>query len=177
MLTRIANIPAILQQGKASLTNPPAPFTTVAIQALENIQPRLHQMATALLASTTLKEQELNGATDRAAEALEKFRQQLQEKLPSLPKETALGRDAYVFFLTNVALIPYSPQELLAMDRQEWDRADAFEAFEKERNRNVQRLKLAGNTASWIKAAAANELLIRQFLETHGILTVPDWVQ
>jgi uncharacterized protein (DUF885 family) len=177
ILTRIDNIPAILQQGEANLTNPPAPFATVAIQALENIRPRLHEMATALLRSATLKEQELNGATDRAAEALEKFRQQLQEKLPSLPKETALGRDAYVFFLTNVALIPYSPEELLAMGRQEWDRAVASEAFEKERNRNVPPLKLAVNTDSWIKEAAAKELLIREFLEKHGILTVPNWVE
>jgi uncharacterized protein (DUF885 family) len=177
ILTRIDNIPAILQQGEANLTNPSAPFATVAIQAVENIRPRLHQMATALLTSTTLKEQELNGATDRAAEALEKFRQQLQEKLPSLPKETALGRDAYVFFLTNVALIPYSPEELLAMGRQEWDRAVAFEAFEKERNRSVPPLKLASNTDSWIKEAAAKELQIREFLEKRGILTVPNWFQ
>src|SRR5438874_7773520 len=177
ILTRIDNIPAILQQGEANLTNPPAPFATVAIQALENIRQRLHEMGTALLRSTTLKEQELNGATERAAETLEKFRQQLQEKLSSLPKETALGRDAYIFFLTNVALIPYSPEELLAMGQQEWNRAVAFEAFEKERNRNVPPLKLAGNTDSWIKDEAAKELLIRQFLETHVILTVPDWVQ
>jgi uncharacterized protein (DUF885 family) len=177
ILTRIENIPSILQQGEPNLTNPPAPFATVAIQALENIRPRLREMATALLRSTTLEEQELNAATERAAETLEKFRQQLQEKLPSLPKETALGRDAYIFFLTNVALIPYSPEELLAIGQQEWNRAVAFEAFEKERNRNVPPLKLAGNTDSWIKDAAAKELLIRQFLETHGILTVPDWVQ
>ena len=177
ILTRIDNIPAILQQGEANLTNLSAPFATVAIQAVENIRPRLHQMATALLTSTTLKEQELNGATDRAAEALEKFRQQLQEKLPSLPKETALGRDAYAFFLTNVALIPYSPEELLAMGRQEWDRAVAFEAFEKERNRSVPPLKLASNTDSWIKEAAAKELQIREFLEKRGILTVSNWFQ
>src|SRR5438094_4879346 len=177
ILTRIDNIPAILQQGEANLTNPPAPFATVAIQALENIRQRLHEMGTALLRSTTLKEQELNGATEHAAEMLEKFRQQLQEKLPSLPKETALGRDAYVFFLTNVALILYSPEELLARGRQEWDRAVAFEAFEKERNRNVPPLKLAANTDSWIKEAAAKELSIREFLEKHGILTVPNWVQ
>src|SRR5438132_7815967 len=56
ILTRIDNIPAILQQGEANLTNPPAPFATVAIQALENIQPRLHEMATAFLTSTTLNE-------------------------------------------------------------------------------------------------------------------------
>ncbi len=177
ILTRIENIPAILQQGEENLANPPAPFATVAIQALENIRPRLQQMATALLGSTTLKEQELNRATDHAADALEKFRQWLQEKLPSLPAETALGRDAYIFFLKNVALMPYSPEELLAMGQQEWNRAVAFEAFEKERNRNVPPLKSASNTDSWIKDAAAKELLIRQFLETHGVLTVPDWVQ
>ena len=177
ILTRIENIPAILQQAEENLANPPVPFATVAIQALENIRPRLYQMATALLRSTTLNKQELSNATHRAADALEKFRQLLQEELPSFPKETALGRDAYVFFLKNVALMPYSPEELLAMGQQEWNRAVAFEAFEKERNRNVPPLKLASNTDSWIKGAAAKESFIRQFLETHGILTVPDWVQ
>src|SRR5436190_1566598 len=177
ILTRIDNIPTILQQGEDNLANPPAPFATVAIQALVNIRPRLREMTPALLGSTTLKEEELNSATDRAADALEKFRQWLQEKLPSLPKETALGRNAYVFFLKNVALIPYSPEELLAMGQQEWNRAVAFEAFEKERNRNVPPLKLAPNTESWIKDAAVKELAIREFLDKRGILTVPDWLQ
>jgi uncharacterized protein (DUF885 family) len=177
ILTRIENTPSILQQGAENLDKPPAPFATVAIQALENIRPRLHQMANTLLKSTTVKEQELNSATDRAADTLEKFRQELQEKLPSLPKETALGRDAYVFFLKNVALMPYSPEELLAMGKQEWDRAVAFEAFEKNRNKKVSLLKIAGNIDDWIKDAAQKELQIRKFLEERDILTVPGWLQ
>ena len=177
ILTRIENIPSILQQAAENLDKPPAPFATVAIQALENVRPRLHQMANGLLKSTTLKEQELNSATDRAADALEKFRQQLQQKLPSLPKETALGRDAYMFFLKNVALMPYSPEDLLAMGRQEWNRAVAFEAFEKNRNKDVPPLKIAGNIDNWIKGAAQNELQIRKFLEQRGILSVPNWLQ
>jgi uncharacterized protein (DUF885 family) len=177
ILTRIENIPSILQQGAENLDKPPAPFATVAIQALENIRPRLRQMAAALLKSTTLKEQELNSATDRAAETLEKFRQELQQKLPSLPNETALGRDAYVFFLKNVALMPYSPEELLAMGRQEWNRAVAFEAFEKNRNKDVPPLKIASGIDSWIKDAAQKEIQIRQFLQDRDILTVPNWVQ
>jgi Bacterial protein of unknown function (DUF885) len=177
ILTRIENIPSILEQGIENLTNPPAPFASVAIQALENIRPRLQQMATGLIRSRTLKEKELNGAVERAADALEKYRNWLQEKLPSLPKETALGRDAYLFFLKNVALMPYSPEDLLAMGQQEWDRAVAFEAFEKERNGNVPPLELALNTDRWIKDAAAKELEIREFLEKHGILTVPNWLQ
>ena len=173
ILTRIENIPAILQQGEANLEKPPAPFAAVAIQALDGVRERLRKMATALRSSTILKEQELNGAAD----ALEHFRGRLQEKLPSLPKETALGRDAYVFFLKNVALMPFSPEELLAMGRQEWNRAVAFETYEKERNRDVPPLKLAENTESWIKDTAAKEQSIREFLDKHGILTVPAWVQ
>jgi uncharacterized protein (DUF885 family) len=177
ILTRLENIPSILQQGAENLDKPPAPFATVAIQALENIRPRLRQMANALLKSTTLKEQELNDATDRAADALEKFRQELQQKLPSLPNETALGRDAYVFFLKNVALMPFSPEDLLAMGRQEWNRAVAFEAFEKNRNKDVPPLKIASDIDNWIKDAAQKELQIRQFLQDRDILTVPNWVQ
>src|SRR5438046_4087492 len=127
-------------------------------------------MATALVRSTTLKEQELNSATDRAAGALEKFRQELQQELPSLPNETALGRDAYVFFLKNVALMPYSPEDLLAMGKQEWNRAVAFEAFEKNRNKDVPPLKIADNVDDWIKDAPAKERQIRRFLEKRGIL-------
>ena len=177
ILTRIENIPAILQQGETNLEKPPAPFAAVAIQALDGVRERLSKMASALRSSTTLKEQELSSAANRAADALEHFRARLQQRLPSLPKETALGRDTYLFFLKNVALLPYSPEELLAMGRQEWNRAVAFESYEKERNRDVPALRLAENTESWIKDTAAKELAIREFLDKHGILTVPDWVQ
>ena len=177
ILTRIENVPSILQQGEDNLENPPAPFATVAIDALDGVRERLQKMAAALLKSTTLKEQELNSATERAAEALEHFREKLQEKLPSLPKETALGRDAYAFFLKNVALLPYSPDELLAVGQQEWSRAVAFEAYETQRNKDVPPLKLAANIDSWQKDAAKMELQIREFLGKRGILTVPDWFQ
>src|SRR5437899_2915686 len=114
ILTRIDNIPSILEQATQNLQKPPAPFARVADQALENIQPHLHQMASALARSTTIKEQDLYAATDRAADALEKYRNYLQKLLPSLPNETALGRDAYVFFLKDVALMPYSPEAPMA---------------------------------------------------------------
>jgi uncharacterized protein (DUF885 family) len=202
ILTRIENVPSILQQAMENLTNAPAPFASVTVQALDNIRVHLHEMAASLLKSTmepagaerhgresprggasreasvsTLKEQDLYGAADHAADALEKFRQYWKDKLPSLPAQTALGRDAYVFFTHNVAFLPYSPEDLLAMGRQEWDRAVAFETYEKNRNIDVPPLELAKDIPSWIKDAAAKELAIRKFLEDHNILTVPDWLQ
>lgn len=177
ILARVENIASILQAGAENLDKPPAPFTTVTIQALDGIRGRLTKMANALIKSTTLKEEELNSATGRAADALEKFRKQLEEKLPGLPNETALGHDAYVFFLKNVALMPYTPEELLAMGRQEWSRAVAFEAYEKNRNVNVAPLKMAPDLDSWIKDAAAQELQVRKFLKDKQLITVPEWIQ
>jgi len=177
ILTRIENVPSILQQGSENLDKTPAPFVTVAVQALEGVRERLRKMATSLRPVTTLSEIELTGATNRAADALERFRATLQDRLPSSPNETALGRDAYVFFLKNVALYPYSPEQILAMGQQEWNRAVAFESYEKERNKNVPPLQLAKNVDSWIKDAGAKELQIREFLDKHGILTVPSWLQ
>ena len=177
ILTRIENIPSIVQQGSQNLENPPAPFASVAIQNLTRIRERLRKMASSLAAFTTLKPEELNRGSERAADALEKFQQQLKEKLPKLPQQTALGRDAYVWFLRNVALMPFTPEELLAMGRQEWNRAVSFEAFEKNRNKDVPPLKIASDINSWIKDAAQKELQIRKFLEERGILSVPGWMQ
>ncbi|MGH8099703.1 MAG: DUF885 domain-containing protein [Chthoniobacterales bacterium] len=187
ILMRIENIPSILEQAAKNLDKPPAPFASVTIQSLDGIRERLRKMATALSGppkdglavarSTTLTKDELTSAVEPAADALEKFRDDLQKRLPSLPQQTALGRDAYVFFLKNVALMPLTPEELLAMGRQEWNRAVAFEGFEKNRNQDVPPLKIADNTDNWIDEAKAKELSIRKFLVEHGILSVPDWIQ
>ena len=177
ILTRIENIPAILESAERNLTNPPAPFTSVAIQALQNVRSSLGKMSAALRPATTLSETELKGATDRAADALEKFSDHLTQQMPSLPAQTALGREAYVFFLKNVALLPYSPEELLSMGRQEWARAVAFEVYEKNRNKDVPPLKVADDRERWIADAAAKEREIRKFLGERAILTVPDWMQ
>src|SRR6266700_3967017 len=177
ILTRIENIPSILQQGAENLDKPPAPFAAVAAQNLDGIRDHLRTMASAFVGLTTLKPQELNAATDGAADALEKFQKQLKDKLPKLPQQTALGRDAYIWFLRNVALMPFTPEELLAMGRQEWNRAVAFEAYEKNRSKDVPPLKIATDINTWIKDAAEKELQIRKFLEERGILTVPKRVQ
>jgi uncharacterized protein (DUF885 family) len=177
ILTRIENIPDLLEQAAQNLDNPPAPFASVTIQALDGIRDRLRKTANVLTTSTTLKQEELNGACERAADALEKFQHHLKEKLPSLPRQMGLGRDAYIWFLKNVAVMPFTPEELLAMGRQEWNRAVAFEAFEKNRNKDVPPIKIAADINSWTKDAAEKETQIRKFLEEHGILTVPDWIQ
>src|SRR5262249_45825202 len=101
----------------------------------------------------------------------------LQKKLPSLPDETALGPQAYNFFLKNIALLPYTPEQLLDLSRAEWARCVAFETYEEGRDKNVPPLRIFPDTETWIRKAAADEAAIRAFLETNNILSVPAGVK
>ena len=60
--------------------------------------------------------------------------------------------------------IPFSPEEILAMGQQEWNRAVAFETYEKNRNKDVPPLRMAPSIDGEIKDAGEKELEIRKFL-------------
>lgn len=177
LLTRLENIPAILREGEANLDQMPQPFAKVAAQSLEDVRAKLQKMNAALANVSRPDQAKRDAACEQAANALEHFRAFLLEKAPALPTKTALGRDAYVFFLRNVALMPFTPEELLAMGRQEWSRAVAFEVYEKNRNRDLPALPLARDVASWKQDVAAKEAAIRKFLVDRHVLTVPNWLQ
>lgn len=176
ILARIENIPSILDASRQNLKKPPAPFATLAIRALEDIRERLNLMAATLQPHTTLSPSQLGRDVDRAADALEAYREWLRELVPSLPPETAIGRDAYVFFLSRVALMPFTPEELLAMGRQELERAIAFEQVERNRNANVAPLEIAPDMKTQMRRSVAAEDAIRKFLVQQKILTVPDGI-
>ena len=177
LLTRIRNIPDFVKVGEENLANPPAPFAKVAIDALDGVDGKLISMTVSLVPVSTLKREELDEALREAGTALKQYRAWLQKKLPELPQETALGREAYVFFLKNVALLPYTPEQLLELSNQEWARSVAFEAYEEGRNKSVPPLRIFPDTETWIRKAAADELSIRDFLEAHDILSVPQGIQ
>jgi uncharacterized protein (DUF885 family) len=177
LLTRIRNIPDFVKAGEENLGNPPAPFAKVAIDALDGVDGKLISMTVSLVPVSTLKREELDEALREAGTALKQYRAWLQKKLPELPQETALGREAYVFFLKNVALLPYTPEQLLELSNQEWARSVAFEAYEEGRNKSVPPLRIFPDTETWIRKAATDELSIRDFLEAHDILSVPQGIQ
>jgi uncharacterized protein (DUF885 family) len=178
MIKRLESIPAIIAAAKANLTDARRPFAQPVITFLEDVRPRLETVARELkplLAPDSAAQ--LDGAVDEAATALEGYRAWLAERLPEMPEETSVGRDAYVFFLKDVALLPFTPEEIVRMGREEWERAVAFEAYEKQRNRKLPALALFPNLEAQLEREKQEELAVRRFLEEKGILTVPAWVR
>src|SRR5258708_6160064 len=189
MLSRMQEIPAIIAKGKGNLHGV-RPFGGLAIGDLQQIRPELERVKRevapmlhdggrtdgtsgneSLLAKFQL-------ATEKAILALESYRIWLQGQLETMPDGAAVGRANYEFFLRNVALLPYSPEQLLPISRQEWDRSVSFEQYEKQRNdawskHGLPELRPAASLQNEINRAKHDELAIRKFLEDKGILTVP----
>lgn len=187
ILERMQQIPAIIDEGRVNL-RPVRPFAALAIANLQDIRPKLervkHDVGPMLNsvspdvgdtqnANKSTSAQQFGVAADNAILALESYRSWLQSQIDTLPNNSAVGRENYEFFLHNVALLPYTPEELLSLSRQEWDRSVAFEQYEKQRNQGLPDLKLAANLKDEIDGARRKEIEIRKFLEEKDILTVP----
>ncbi len=177
IMSRLNNIPEILQQAQQNLVSPPAPFATAAIDSLAGIRAKLEQVATTLAPQTTIPSGEWQASAERAAIALEAYRAWLQKALPALPPQSAIGRENYTWFLQNVALMPYTPEELAARAEQEFQRAVTFETLEASRNRSLPPLIMAPTLEELITRNRGSEAEVREFLKHREVLTLPAWLR
>jgi hypothetical protein len=175
IVSRLENIPSILDEARTSLTHPVGPFAQLAIDSLENVRKRLETVkreVAPLLVGAKAKA-EFGPAIDKATVALEKYRDWLHEPMPAMTGNPSVGRDAYMFFLKNVALYPFTPEDLLQMAKQEWARVVEFEKMEQHRNRKMPPLKISPSVQAEIKQETVDELAIRKFLVENLILDIP----
>jgi hypothetical protein len=174
LILLLGNVPSILEEGKANLQDSVGPFAKLAIDSLVPIRAELQVVArgVAPLLSGSDRE-ELAPTIERATTALESFRAWLEQRLPQMTQQVTAGRDAYVYFLKNVALYPFTPEQLLEMSHQEWARAVASETFEHQRNKDVAELKRFATVEEQIERTSEAEASIRSSLTSGRILTVP----
>lgn len=174
----LASIPHTLEDGKKNLTHPVAPFTRLALGELQDIRPALlksvQELKPLLDASAA---QAIDAAAQQAAAALETYRDWLTQRLPAMPEQTAIGRDGYLFFLRNVALMPFTPEQLLRMGQQEWARSVASQTYEEHRNLGSPELPMFKDSPDQMARQEKDELAIRRYLDDKEILSVPAWVQ
>lgn len=177
IVARLGSIPVTLEHGKQNLTEMAWPFAKLASNRLFEVRSKLRESTKALAPLLVPAYQaRLQQEADRAGDALEAYRNWIIERTDSLPKSTAVGREAYLYFLRNVALMPYSPEQLLEMGRQEWERSVAFETYEQQRNAGKPALVLVRTQTEQMARENREELAVRKFLVDRGILSVPEWI-
>jgi uncharacterized protein (DUF885 family) len=178
IIARIGQIPTTLRTAQENLTDLRQPFVQLAIDSLDQVSERSLRMQKALAPQlTAANNQALQQVMPAAVAALAQYRAWLSGKLPSARKDTAIGRDNYLFFLRKVALVPYTPEQLLAMSQQEWSRAVAFETYQQARLAGAPPAPLFPTAEAQIQAEKEDEEKVRTFLVEQQILTVPAWMK
>jgi Bacterial protein of unknown function (DUF885) len=154
------------------------PFALAAIEKLVDVRARLTKVTNELAPLlTSVSATELEKSTGDAIAALESLHDWLNTNLDEMKEETAVGRDAYIYFLKNVALMPFTPEQLLVMGAHEWERSVAFETFEQTRNQGLPELDVFPDQETQMAQEEFWEGAARRFLEAKNILTVPSWMK
>ena len=168
----------ILTDARSNLTEPVRPFAELALDQLSGVHQRLLASVRELKPLLDAASQKrIDAAAESAGQALDAYQKWLTEKLPSMSLETAIGAAGYVYFLKNVALLPYSPQQLLEIGRQEWARSVAFQTYEEHHNLGAAELPIPTSLEAEIARERQDELAVRKYLQEKRILTIPSWVQ
>ncbi len=167
-----------LQDARKNLAEPVRPFAELSLDALKDVRPRLLRSVSELKPLLDKNaQQQIDAAAEAAVRALEGYRDWLAEKLPSMSTQTAIGSQGYLYFLKNVALLPYTPQQLLEIGQNEWARSVAFQTYEEHRNLGAPDLKIPSSIEEQIAQERRDEESIRNYLQQKHILSVPNWMQ
>ncbi len=154
------------------------PYVRVTLDSLRNIEVALQEFRTALLHElSNANRQRFEKATTNAQAALVDYREWLKSKAPGLPEKTAVGREGYLYFLRNVALMSWTPEQMLTAGRQEWERSVAFETLARAANIGKPYPAIFANVEAQVEAGDKDEVAIRKYLVDHSILSVPTEVQ
>jgi hypothetical protein len=178
IVARTENIPSILEQAKLNL-KAIAPFAQLTIELLSDIDARLARVERGvppLLTSVLTRDDQraqFRIAIAAASKALVDYREWLKQNLPTMRQDFTLGDKAYGFFLHQVALLPCTPEQLLSMARQDFERVLAMESYEHHRDLRAPELKLPATAEEESARMTREDANIRRYLAEHRILTVP----
>ena len=175
----LQSFPATITNAKENLAGKAIkPFAIAALEKLVDVRSRLTKVGTELGPLLSgVDPAEFNQSVSDAITALERYHDWLTAELDGMTEETGVGREAYVHFLKQVALMPFTPEQLLVMGKHEWERSVAFESLEQTRNVGVPELDLYPDQATQMAQEEFWEEAARRFLEAKNILTVPGWMK
>ena len=171
---RLERIPLTVEHAKNGLTTPVRAFADLAITQLTDVDSRLATVTREL--TPLLPARDVASIAEAAAEAgraLVELRRWLEARREGMRTRVAAGPEAYAWFLREVALVPFAPDQLLAMGRQEWARAVAGEVTERQKNAALPELPYFADAASQVEQERRDELAVREWLDAKALLSVP----
>ena len=166
-------VPAALRQARINLTDPRGDLARLAI-----VQKQVEINVFAELAARAAQVQpDLVQPAKRAQAAAAEFKAWLESIEAGLPAHGGVGKENYAWYLKNVLLLPYTPEEVETIGEREYQRQVAFLKIEEHRNRAIPMPEPVKTRAEFdTKRKAEDEHLLKQLREGQWV-TIPDYVQ
>jgi hypothetical protein len=174
VVLRLQSVPRLLDEGRANLTDMRQPYAVIAMGDLATMEGRMLRFRDGVHTAANFSPEELakfDAAEDAAVKALVSYREWLRPQVDGLKKETAVGRKGYLYFLRNVALLPYTPEQILADGEIEFQRAVGFEALQQAADKGLPETPVYPTSEAQIADEIKLESSMRTYLTSHGVLT------
>jgi hypothetical protein len=167
---RLKAIPKVLEQAKGNLTEDAKDLWFLGIRRkkaesayLKNLSRRLGK-----------NHPDLVPDFERAKEAVDEFRQWLEEKHKDMTAPSGIGVENYNWYMKNVHLWPYTWEDQLVIMNRELERSIAFLKLEENRNRHLPPLKPPENREEYQKRHDEAVEYFMTFMR-ENVMTLPDY--
>lgn len=165
-------VPAALRQARVNLTDPRGDLARLAI-----VQKQVEINVFGELAASAEKLQpELAEPARRAQAAAAEFKAWLESIEAGLPAHGGVGRDNYAWYLKNVLLLPYTPEQVETIGEREYQRQVAFLKIEEHRNRGIPMPEPVTTRAEFDAKRKAEDEHLLKLLRDGQWVTIPDYV-
>lgn len=173
LAARLDVVPEALRQARVNLTDARGDLARLAIvqkQVEVNVYGEFAAQAAKLQPS-------LAAPARRAQAAAARFKRWLEGIEAKLPARGGVGRDNYAWYLKNVLLLPYTPDEVGIIGEREYQRQLAFLKIEEHRNRAIAMPEPVRTRAEFDAKRKAEDAELLAFLRDGQWVTIPEEVK
>ncbi|UNU43686.1 DUF885 family protein [Sphingopyxis sp. YF1] len=166
-------VPEALRQARANLIDARGDLARLAI-AQKAVEVNVYGE----LADRAAKVQPALAAPARRAQAAAaEFKAWLEGIEAGLPAHGGVGRDNYAWYLKNVLLLPYTPEEIGVIGEREYQRQLAFLKIEEHRNRAIAMPEPVATREEFDAKRKVEDEDLLAFLRDGDWVTIPDYVR
>ena len=170
---RLNAVPEALRQARVNLTEPRGDLARLGI-AQKQVEVNVYGELAARAAQV---QPALVAPAKRAQAAAAEFKAWLESIEAGLPAHGGVGRDNYAWYLKNVLLLPYTPEDIAVIGEREYQRQVAFLKIEEHRNRHIAMPEPVQTRAEFDAKRKAEDEDLLKFLRDGDWVTIPDYVQ
>jgi uncharacterized protein (DUF885 family) len=173
LLEGVSAMPAILEQAKGNLVVDAADLWFLSMRAMGGVSRTLGGLVERVAADNP----ELSAEAGRAQEAVDEYIAWIEGRHASMTASSGVGVEEYDWYLRNVALLPYTWADQVAIVEREVGRSWAYLKLLENKNRDRPELPLISSEGQFQRQYRAAVREFVSFLDREDLFTVPEYAE